>query len=97
MFSGCTVPPDSKETKLESSDQEVSPSAGKYTKVVLVSCRACKCFPTAISNGEDISEIPGSHLFRQISSQRESQKLLQELVPRKLTAYLSVLDLFLTR
>ena len=36
MFSGCTVPPDSKETKLESSDQEVSPSAGKYTKVVLV-------------------------------------------------------------
>ena len=62
-----------------------------------MSCRACKCFPTAISNGEDISEIPGSHLFRQISSQRESQKLLQELVPRKLTAYLSVLDLFLTR
>ena len=31
MFSGCTVLPDSKETKLGSSDQEVSPSAGKNT------------------------------------------------------------------
>ena len=28
MFSGCTVPPDSKETKFGSSNQEVSPSAG---------------------------------------------------------------------
>ena len=36
MFSGCTVPPDSKETKLESSNQEASPSAGKNTGVVLV-------------------------------------------------------------
>ena len=31
------VPPDSKETELGSSDQEVSPSAGKNTRVVLVS------------------------------------------------------------
>ena len=31
MFPGCTVPPDSKETELESSDQEASPSAGKNT------------------------------------------------------------------
>ena len=38
MFSGCTVLPDSKETKLGSSDQEASPSAGKNTRVVLVSC-----------------------------------------------------------
>ena len=29
MFSGCTVPPDSKDTKLGSSDQEASPSASK--------------------------------------------------------------------
>ena len=29
MFSGCTLPPDSKETKLVSSDQEASPSACK--------------------------------------------------------------------
>ena len=28
VFSGCTEPADSKETKLGSSDQEVSPSAG---------------------------------------------------------------------
>ena len=31
MFSGCTVPPDSKETELRSSNQEASPSAGKNT------------------------------------------------------------------
>ena len=36
MFSGWTVPSDSKETKLGSSDQEASPSAGKNTGVVLV-------------------------------------------------------------
>ena len=36
MFSGCTVPPDSKETELRSSDQEASPPAGKNTDVVLV-------------------------------------------------------------
>ena len=29
VFSGCTVPSDSKETELGSSDQEASPSAGK--------------------------------------------------------------------
>ena len=32
----CTVPPDSKETELGSSDQEASPSAGKNTGVDLV-------------------------------------------------------------
>ena len=36
MFSGCTVPPDRKETELGSIDQEASPSAGKITGVVLV-------------------------------------------------------------
>ena len=38
MFSGCTVPANSKETKLGSSDQEASPSAGKNTRVALVLC-----------------------------------------------------------
>ena len=38
MFSGGTVPPDSKEIELGSSNQEASPSAGKNTGVVLVSC-----------------------------------------------------------
>ena len=69
MFSGCTVPPDSKETKLGSSDQEASPSAGKNTGIVLVPCRAWKCVPTAISGGVGIPEVLGCHLLRQISSQ----------------------------
>ena len=61
MFSGCTVPPDSKETKLQSSDQEASPSAGKNTGIVLVLCHAWKCVPTAISGGVDISKVPGCY------------------------------------
>ena len=69
MFYGCTVPPDSKETKHGSSDQEASPSAGKNTVIVLVLSHAWKCVPTAISGGVDISEVPGCHLLRQMSSQ----------------------------
>ena len=60
MFSGCTVPPDSKETELGSSDQEASPSAGKNTAENL---------PTAVSDCVDISVVPGCHLLRQMSSQ----------------------------
>ena len=41
VFFGCTVPPDSQETELRSSNQEVSPSADKNTRVVLVSYCAC--------------------------------------------------------
>ena len=40
MFSGCTVPPDSKETKPGSSNQEAFSSAGKNTGIVLVPCCA---------------------------------------------------------
>ena len=69
MFSGCTVSPNSKETKLGNSNQEVSPSAGKNSHVVLVPCQAWKCVPTAISVGVNISEVPGCHLLRQMSSQ----------------------------
>ena len=54
MISGCTVPPDSKETELGSSNQEVC---------------AWKCPPTAISGGVDISEVPGFHLLQQMSFQ----------------------------
>ena len=68
MFSGCTVPPDSKEIQLGSSDQEASPSAGKNTGIVLVPCRAWKCVLTAISGVVDIFEVPGNHLLRQMSS-----------------------------
>ena len=59
--------PDSKETELGNSNQEASPSAGKNTKVVLVPCHAWKCVPTAISDGVDISEVPGCHLLQQMS------------------------------
>ena len=88
MFSGCTVPPDSKETELGSSDQDHSSSAGKNTGVVLVPCRAWKCVLPAISGGVDYSEVPACHLLRQMSSQRGSQELLQRLVSHELTAYL---------
>ena len=59
MFSGCTMPPDSKETELGRTDQEASPSAGKNTGAVLVPCRAGKCDPTTISVGVNIFEVPG--------------------------------------
>ena len=59
-----TVLPDSKETKLGSSDQEVSPSAGKNTVIVLVPCCTWKFVPTAISDGADISKVPGCHLLQ---------------------------------
>ena len=69
MFSGYSVPPDSKEIKLGSSGQVASPLVDKNTGVVLVPCRAWKCVPTAISGGADISEVPGCHLLQQMSSQ----------------------------
>ena len=69
MFPSCTVPRDSKETELGSSDQEAFPSVGKNTTIVLVPCHAWKCVLTAVSGGADISEVPGCHLLRQMSSQ----------------------------
>ena len=35
MFSACIVPPDSKETELGSSNQEASPSAGRFISINL--------------------------------------------------------------
>ena len=43
VFSGSIKPPDSKETKTGSSNQETSPSASKNTRVVLVPSHAWKC------------------------------------------------------
>ena len=40
--------PDIKETELESSKQEAVASAYKNSRIVLVSCCAWKCVPTAI-------------------------------------------------
>ena len=45
MFSGCTVPPDSKETELAGSDQEAFSSAGKNTGVALVPCLCMEVRP----------------------------------------------------
>ena len=69
MFSCCTVPPNSKETELESSDKEASSSAGKNTRVVLVPCRAWKCVPGATSGAVNIFKVPGFHLLRQMNCQ----------------------------
>ena len=63
MFSGCTVLPDSKGTELGSNNQEVSPSAGKNTGIVLVPCCSWKCVPTAIYSDVDVSKVPGYHLL----------------------------------
>ena len=60
---------DSKETELGSSNQEAAPSAGKNSGIVLVPCRTWKCVPTAIPSGVHISEVPGCHFLRQMSSQ----------------------------
>ena len=54
--------PDSKETKLRSSKQEVSPS-GKDTWIVLVPCCSWKGVSTPISESVNISEVPGCHLL----------------------------------
>ena len=98
MFSGCTVPPDRKETELGSSNQEASLSAGKNTRIVLVPCCPWKCVPTATLGGADISKVPGCHLLWQMSFQRGSQKLPQGLVSHELkAAYLSVFNSFLTQ
>ena len=97
VFSGCTVLPDSKETKLGGSNQETSPSADENTGVALVLGCVWKCVPTAISVGVDILEVHGCHLLQKMSSQWGSQKLVQGLVSHELTAYLSVFDLFLTQ
>ena len=69
MFFGFTVSPVSKETELGSSNQETSPSVNKNTGIFIVPCHAWKYFPTASSGCVDISEVPGCHLFGQMSSQ----------------------------
>ena len=90
------MPPNSKETKLGSSNQEASPSVGKNTGIVLVPCNAWKIVPKSISRGVDISENPSCHLLWHEFSVRVT-KLLQGLVSHELTAYLSVFNLFLTQ
>ena len=87
MFSGCTVPPVSKESELGSSDQGDSTSAGKYTGIVSVPCLPMEVLV-------DIPEVPGCQFLRQMSSQWGSQQLLQGLVSHELTAYFYLFNLF---
>ena len=63
------------ETKLGSSHQEASPSAGKKTEVVFVPFHIWNCVTIAISGGVDITEFPGYHLLRQMSSQFRVTKI----------------------
>ena len=69
MFSGCTVLPDSKETRLGSRDQEASPSVGKNIGVVLVPRLRMEVRPYSSFRWLDISEVTGCHLLHQISFQ----------------------------
>ena len=73
MSSGCTLLSVSQETKLESSGQEASSSAGTITGVLLILCRTWKNVPKAISDGIYIPEVPGCHLVRQMSCHKGSQ------------------------
>ena len=66
--------------EVEVQNQEVFPSAGKNTEIVLVPCHTWKYVSTATSGGIDISEVPGCHLLQQMSSQWGSQKLIHGLV-----------------
>ena len=97
MFSGCTVSPDSKETKLGSNAQGSSPWAGKNTEVVLVPCCTWKCVLKGISGDVDISDAPAGHFLRQMSSHWGSQKILQGLMFHEVTTYLSAFYLLLTQ
>ena len=63
------MPSNSKETKLGSSNQEASAPAGNNTEIVLVPCCTWECVPIAISGDVGISEVPGCHFLRQMSSQ----------------------------
>ena len=61
VFSGCMFPPDGKEIKIRSSDQDVSPSVVKNTVFDLVLCGTSKCVPIAIFSDGDTSKAPGGH------------------------------------
>ena len=63
MFSCCTMPFNSKETKLGSSNHEASPSAGENKRAVLEPCPTCACVHIAISSDVDIPKAPWFNLL----------------------------------
>ena len=68
MFSSCTVPPNKKVEQLGSSNQEASPSAGKITGIVLVTCRACK-YPYRYFRRREFFGGPWLSLLRRVPSE----------------------------
>ena len=92
---GYTLPPDRKETKLESSNQEASPSPGKNTGVVLVPCFRMEVHSYSYFRWCGYFWGPWCcHFLWQISSEWGSQKLFQGLVPHELTVYPSIFNQF---
>ena len=97
VFSGCTMPPDIKETKLGRGYQEASPLVGKNTGIVLVRCCTWKSVPTAISGGMYgyfrgpwVSFVTTDKFWVRVTV------LFQELISHELTGYFSAFNLFLT-
>ena len=97
MFSGCTVPPDSKDTELGSSDQEASPSEGKITGVVLVPCSRMNVRP--YSYFWWCGYFWGPWVLFVVTDEFSVRvtKLLQGLVSCELAAYIFVFTLFFTQ
>ena len=93
MFSGCTVLPDSKETKLKSNDQVASPSAGKNTGVLLVPCLCMEVHPYSCFRwcryfwGPWVSFLTTDEFSVRVTK-------IQGLLCHKLTAYLSIINQF---
>ena len=83
-----------KETKLGSSDQEASLSAGKNTWVVLVPCWCMEVHPYSYFQWCGYFWGPWVSFVTTLSSQWGPQKLIQELISDELKAYLCVFDLF---
>ena len=69
MFSGCNVLPDNKETNLEVVTKRLLHQQVKILQEFQCHVRVWKCIPTATVGGVDVSEVPGCHLLRQMSSQ----------------------------
>ena len=89
-----TVPPDSNQTELGSSNQEASSSAGKHSRVILLPCCTWECVPTAISGCMGISKILGvSFVTTDEFSVRVTKNYFQGLVSHELTVYLSVFEM----
>ena len=94
MFSGCTVPPDSKEAALGSSDQEDSPLAGKNTGVVLVPCSRMKLRPCSCFRWSGYFRGPWMLFVTTDEFSVKVTKITLRLMSHELIAYFSIFNLF---